>query len=127
VKNSYEFNIEDINNVKFISHGKFTYTINYKRICDENNNPTLYFKEEHQAEIETTDNDHIGKVCSHCGSWNYFHRSLYEDENFVYSCEHCDGSDIIQPEEEVVDMISSFMNESDFQDIDIYINDIHII
>ena len=128
MRNKYEFRIEDIHNVLIVSKGKDQYSNVFSRKYDDDGNPTEFFIQTYNAEPEFIDDDKVKVICSRCEGWNVFDKSKYfDDDDFKFVCEHCteDYEDVIH-ENELIDIINSYMDEELFFDVSILINFIPI-
>lgn len=127
-KKKYEFRIEDIHTVLIVSKSESKYTNTFSRKYDEDGNPTLYFIQTYNAEPEEIGDDTIRVICNRCEGYNVFDKSEYFDnEDFKFTCDQCadDYEDIIH-ENELIDIINSYMDEEYFFDVSIFINFIPI-
>ena len=123
--NRYEFKIEDIHNVMIISNtSESQYTNVYSRKYDEDGNPTQYFVQTYNAEPEEIEDGKVRVICSRCEGWNVFDKNEYFDnDEFKYECAHCaeDYEDIIH-EDDLIEVVKSYMDEELFFDVSILIN-----
>lgn len=123
----YEFNIEDINIVvvkdKTSSYNyKTVYTRDALAIGEE---PT--FIESPYADPIVGENG-VEIICNRCGVWNSYSHDEYIDETFdSKKCPNCDEHmKITHTENEMIDIIMSFMDKEIFESIELTINDILI-
>ena len=129
MRNKYEFRIEDIHNVLIVSTSESQYSNVYSRKYDEDGKPTQYFVQTFNAEPEEIEDGKIKVICSRCEGWNVFDKSDYFDnDDFEFICEYCveDYEDTIH-EDEVIEIINSYMDEELFYDVSILINFIPIV
>ena len=129
MRNKYEFKIEEINEVVATSDGL---TLKYKRIND-----SLFEETFHGTPSDDgVEHDKDGKtrytyICPRCGAYNYVY--AYEKPEIPTSaddvkCEYClKGYREWHSEENMIGILNSFMKESTYMDLDLTINDIHIV
>lgn len=120
MKNTYEFNIEDINSVIIITKDSTQYTTTFTRKFKDNK-PTEEFIETYSANDVHNDNTIITKqICERCGTWYDVNPTRLD---YRYKCESCtsDYEDIVS-EDELIERIYSFMNDEMFLDVMIFIN-----
>ena len=122
MKKTYEFNIEDINTVMIIASDTLKNTQIYTR---ENPNSRL-FVERYDAEVEDK-GDNVGIICPRCNRWNYISKEYYNNDEFEFNCEYCHGEiENTCDENDLIDIIMSLLDD-DFRDINLFINNIHIV
>ena len=118
MKNTYEFNIEDINSVIIVTKDFTQYTTTFNRKF-EDNKPTEEFIETYCANSIRDDDGtkNINLLCTRCGTW----RKVSHDQ--LSSCESCtfDYEDMVS-EDEIIEIISSYINDEMFWDVMIFIN-----
>ena len=120
MKNSYEFNIEEIDSVIIVSNDDSKYTTLYHRKYIDDK-PTESFILTYSANV-SRDKNGVKVICERCGSW-YYNNTLTS-----VPCQSCtdDYEDIIS-EDDLINTIMSFTeNESSFFEVIIFINGIHI-
>lgn len=117
MKNTYEFNIEDINSVIVVTKDITQYTTTFTRKYN-NHKATEEFIETYSGN-NLKDNDgseNINILCERCGTW----RKVISTN---IPCESCtsDYEDIVS-EDELIERIYSFMNDEMFWSVMIFIN-----
>ena len=129
MRNRYEFNIEEINSVVIALKSEGSYTVTYKRKFDEDGMPTTEFVRTYSAEPDNSPgNGNVMMICNRCETWTEISKEELERPGFTFNCNHCsdDFEDIID-EDDVVIAIAGAMEPDVYFDIDLYINDIHIV
>lgn len=115
MKNTYEFNIEDINSVIIVTKDSTQYTTTFNRKF-EDSKPTEEFIETYSANSVFDDDHTLTAICERCGTWNKVTKITHE-------CESCtsDYEDIVS-EDELIERIYSYLNDEMFWDVMIFIN-----
>ena len=127
MKNVYEFNIEDIKTVKIVTlTDEFKYTLVYTRtkVLHED---TFYLS--HDALPDLTVDGEVSIICPKCGIWNKFSEEFYNSEEYKFTCSSgkcIDRFYDVISEDELIDVIMSYMDEGVFNELEITINDILI-
>ena len=123
--NRYEIRVEDINRVTIQDiSGDSRYDVFYNRKFDENGNPTRDFVVVYEADPDI-DGEYIKCICKRCERWNTFKYEDWKKPGFDENqCEHCsEDYEVIMSENELVELILSYMDKDLFFDINLYIND----
>ena len=131
MRNKYEFNIEDINSVIITDlTDAFKISTNCIRKKNDDGTPSRMFVEKYSAEEDYSEDGIIGVICSRCGTWNYYDEASYEffkENDFKHACPACKPEDETSYDEnDLIDLIQSFINEESFNDVLIFINGTHI-
>ena len=126
MKNRYEFKIEEINEVRIVTvSDPLKYTILCKRELKEGT-PLRTFKETYSAHPDYNEElGIVGIICPKCGDWNYFDKSIYDNVS-SFECDNEDCDDNYCDENSIINLVHSIINES-FNEIELYINGIHIV
>ena len=126
--NRYEFKAEEIDKVAIISIGsEYRYDTFYTRKMDEDGNPTRLFITNWDSDPDI-DGDKVKCICKRCERWNTFNIEEWKSPEFNSNlCNYCeeDYEDIIS-EEDLIELVLSYMDKDLFFVVNLYINDILI-
>ena len=121
MRNNYEFDIKDINKIVAIDNNS---VCNYK---------TEYVRIDAGDFIETCHSDPIIElnkvniVCERCGAWTSYTLDEFNSKDFNPVCSKCKSDyESIYSEDEIIEIIMSFMDKEVFNGITLLINDIEI-
>ena len=126
--NRYEIKAEDINRVTIRDiTSDSNYSVFYNRKLDENGTPTREFVVIYEADPDI-DGENIKCICKRCERWNTFNYEDWKKPGFNENqCEYCsEDYETIVTENELIDLVLSYMDEDLFFDVDLYINDVLI-
>ena len=129
--NKYEFKIEEIQSVRIISLDECNFTVKWDRVVDDDGIPVRSFVESYIADYDKSKEEEgkIGVICPICGSFVFIDKDKTEDESFdsSFDLNHCTENDMIYySEDELIEMIYSYMNPDEFSGCMIYINNVLI-
>lgn len=118
----YEFNIEDIKEIKIVTkNDPNNYFIQFIR-------DGLYFnKTFNSLPYEDPSKSRIYVMCPNCGKTIRYKKKYFYSDNFNFSCGKCNNNPSIYDEDYVKDYVLSLMTEDEYYKYDIYINNIHIV
>lgn len=123
MRNTYEFNIEYINKIK-VDDGSLC--VEYKRMDDPIEDKWFFIETFHSNLDYNENTGEFESICPRCGTWN---NSTIQPilTTSDYECKSCDTTyHELYSEEDMIDIILSFMEEDTFNDITLSINDIII-
>lgn len=129
MKNRYEFNIKDISSVLISEQYGLKFTTIYLRKYDEYGNTTNSFIEKYKAKVLFNDDEEtVEMMCGDCNMWTTFDKEDFMNEDFVFSCPHCNGeTENIISEDELIDIIEETLTEDIFFDVKLEINNTLIL
>ena len=127
MNNLYEFDIDEIKSVTVIdTEGSCNYKTEYTRIETDNGN--TYFLERIYSD-PIIEGNRVKVVCQRCGHWNSFSLKEFNSDEFdPDSCTKCSSTyENLYSEDEMINIIMSFLEKDTFKGIKLFINDIEIV
>lgn len=124
MKKRYEYHIENINSASLVSlDDPCRFSTIYERAYDADGNPLTYFIESFASEKDyDSKKGLVGHICPRCGNWVFVDKDQDQDDNPY--CSKCDEDyQNIYSEEEMIDLILSWMVDDIYPYSEIRIND----
>lgn len=124
MKNTYEFNIEDINRVVIALKEGSMYTTTYTRKLDEYGQPTRDFVKTYDAEPDdSAGNGDVDLICNRCERWNHVSKEQLNQEDYEFKCNYCsEDYEELADEDDVIDAIEVALEPETYFDITLTIN-----
>lgn len=129
MKNTYEFNIEDINSVIVALNTGSLYTTTYKRKYDEEGNPTDVFVRTYDAEPDDScGNGNVILICNRCERWTEVSKEEINKDDYEFKCGFCseDYEELVD-DNDVIAAIQAALEPDTYFNITLVINDITIV